>query len=269
MFKALMLTSLLMLIAISLPSPALSTVVFDFDDIPSVSKKGVDGGQVEVYMESLYGSNITVSQKTNAVHGPSIYGPGDPDNSLLRLGKGKGASAIVIHFEDNPINSFSVDFRMFKKAKSFTILADGEVINVQSLTKAQKKQGKQGQQTFFFDKPIHTLQFVGSKKNSFAIDNLVVDLPTGGSDGNGAGLIITNPATLPFEQEEEKETESNQSNSNNPGQNTPGTGNLGPSGLAETETIAALAVPEPGSLLLLGIGLSVAALRSAFNRRRS
>jgi hypothetical protein len=64
---------------------AASMVLFDFDQIQSHSKNpqshsktGVNASDVEAYMEGLFGSNITVSQKTSAV------------NSSLRVGKGKG-----------------------------------------------------------------------------------------------------------------------------------------------------------------------------------
>jgi hypothetical protein len=164
------------------PVEATSTVLFDFDQIQATSKKGVSGADVELYMEGLYGSGLSVSPKTTAVHGPSFYGSSTLSglaghNSYLTVGKGKKAPSIVINFDDNPIDSFSVDFKLFKKAKSLSILADGELINHQTLSKAQRKTGLSGQSTFFFDTPIHSLQFVGSKKKSFAIDNLSIDLP--------------------------------------------------------------------------------------------
>src|SRR6266568_7994758 len=148
------------------PALAASMVLFDFDQIQSHSKKGVDASDVEAYMEGLFGSDITLSQKTTDV------------NSALRVGKGKGAPAITIDFGINPIDSFSVDFQLFKKAKSFTILADGVVVNQQTLSKAQRKAGLTGHQSsYFFNTPVQTLQFVGLQKKSFAIDNLVINIP--------------------------------------------------------------------------------------------
>jgi len=148
------------------PALAASMVLFDFDQIQSHSKKGVNASDIEAYMEGLFGSDMTLSQKTTAV------------NSALRIGKGKGAPAITIDFGVNPIDSFSVDFQLFKNAKSFTILADGVVINQQTLSKAQKKAGLTGHQSsYFFDTPVHTLQFVGLQTKSFAIDNLAINIP--------------------------------------------------------------------------------------------
>jgi len=46
----------------------------------------------------------------------------------LKVGKGNGAG-ITIDLGDNPIDSFSVDFQLFKRTKNFSILADGVVIN--------------------------------------------------------------------------------------------------------------------------------------------
>ena len=176
------LIALVAAIILAWPVQATSTVLFDFDDIPATSKKGVSGVDVEIYMEAQYGSGLSVSPKATAVLGAPFYGSNNlsglaGDNSYLTVGKGKGAPTITIDFGDNPIDSFSVDFKLFKKAKSFSIFADGELITRQTLSKAQRKTGLSGRQAaYFFDTPVHTLQFVGSKKKSFAIDNLAVDL---------------------------------------------------------------------------------------------
>jgi PEP-CTERM motif-containing protein len=222
------------------PTQAASTVLFDFDYIHATSKKGVTGADIEFYMEGLYGSDLSVSQKTTAVRGPSIYGgaSGDADNSYLRVGKGKGAPAITINFGENPIDSFSLDFQLFKKAKSFSILADGELINQQTLTKAQKKTGLSGHQNvYFFDAPVHTLQFVGLKKNSFAIDNLLIDLP----DDLDGGVIFTQGDSFFTAKLENIE---------------------GPFG--DASTINQNAVPEPSSLLLFALALLALRARSLF-----
>ena len=172
------------------PVQATSTVLFDFDHIQATSKKGVGGADIEIYMEGQYGSGLSVSPKATALRGAPFYGSDSlsrvaVDNSYLTVGKGKGAPTITIDFGDNPIDSFSVDFKLFKKAKSFSIVADGELINRQTLSKAQRKTGLSGHQSaYFFDTPVHSLQFVGSKKKSFAIDNLVVDLPFDLEDGS-------------------------------------------------------------------------------------
>ncbi len=169
------------------PALAASMVLFDFDQIQSHSKKGVNASDVEAYMEGLFGSDITLSQKTTDV------------NSALRVGKGKGAPAITIDFGINPIDSFSVDFQLFKKAKSFTILADGVAVNQQTLSKAQKNAGLTGHQgSYFFDTPVHTLQFVGLQKKSFAIDNLAINIPYDESESgpnengnNSSGIFLS------------------------------------------------------------------------------
>lgn len=56
--------------------------------------------------------------------------PNSPSASLhgneayLKVGRGRGPSGITLDFGTNPINSFNVDWRIFKGGKSFTILAD-------------------------------------------------------------------------------------------------------------------------------------------------
>jgi hypothetical protein len=261
MLKGVFTTSLLMLVALLLPTRVFSTTVFDFDQVEPTPRKGKPGVQVEVYMEKLYGSNISVTQNTGAVRGASIYDAGDLDNSYLKVGKGKGGSSIVIHFDDNPVDSFSVDFKLFKGAKRFSILANGQLIDSQTLTKAQKKSGLSGHRTFFFDGPIHTLEFVGLKKKSFAIDNLAVDLS---SDTDIAALSTSDPTDDP-----------------NDGEEPPTNGSSGliftggdipdPSALfLETDgpTVNQVAVPEPSSFLLFASGLFLAWFRSSSQRSR-
>src|SRR6266508_7008082 len=183
-------------------------------------------------MEGLFGSDITLSQKTTAV------------NSSLRIGKGKGAPAITIDFGANPIDSFSVDFQLFKKAKSFAILADGVVINQQTLSKAQRKAGLTGHQSnYFFDTPVHTLQFVGLQKKSFAIDNLVINIPLPTDEQ------LDNPDDL----NEESEIDSNENGNNSSGNGLPGGAGAGGDSIITNQVTAAL--PEPSSLLMLAISL--------------
>jgi hypothetical protein len=222
------LTVILILSALFFDRSALaaSMVLFDFDQIQNHSKKGVNASNVEAYMEGLFGSDITVSQKTTAV------------NSSLKVGKGKGTSAITIDFGANPIDSFSVDFQLFKRAKNFSILADGVVINQQILSKSQRKTGLAGHQNaYFFDTPVHTLQFVGVNKKSFVIDNLVINIPLdeGGAISSASGFVLT--TDVPF------------------GIENPFVGSfINPF----TDTIIlnqVTAVPEAASLLMLAVGL--------------
>jgi PEP-CTERM motif len=166
---------------------AASMVVFDFDDIHSQSKKGVKAVDIEAYMEGLFGADLSVSRNTTAIGTSSNLlhaSSAALNNGYLKVGKGNG-TGIIIDFGDNPIDSFSVDFRMFKGAKNFSILADGVVINQLTLSKAERKTGIAGHQDdFFFDTPVHQLQFVGLGKKKFAIDNLIINIPLPGGENN-------------------------------------------------------------------------------------
>jgi hypothetical protein len=212
---------------------AASMVLFDFDQIQSHSKKGVTASNVEAYMEGLFGSDITLSQKTTAA------------NSSLKVGKGKGTPAITIDFGANPIDSFSIDFQLFKKAKSFKIFADGVAVNQQTLSKAQRKAGLTGHQSsYFFDTPVQTLEFVGLQKKSFAIDNLVINIPLPTDEELDA---LDNP-------NEESESDSNENGNNSSGNSLPSRAAAGGDNSIITNLVAA-AVPEPSSLLMLALGL--------------
>lgn len=201
-----------------------SMVLFDFDEIHSQSKKGIKAADIEAYMEGLFGADLSVSQNTTAIpsggNSLNLLQSSGLNDGYLKVGRGKGAG-ITIDFGDNPIDSFSVDYRLFKGAKNFTILADGVVINQQALSKAARKAGLAGHQSdFFFDTPVHTLQFIGLGKKSFAIDNLVINIPLGGEESNP-----------PYE--------------GGPGDNPTGGG----IGITQVE------VAEPSSLLMLAVGL--------------
>lgn len=125
-------------------------------------------------MEGLFGSDITVSQNAAAVKSAgrnTLNFPNSPSASLhgndayLKVGRGRGPSGITLDFGANPINSFNVDWCIFKGGKSFTILADGVVIDQHTLSKAQRKSGLTGHQdTYDFDTPVHKLEFIGLKK---------------------------------------------------------------------------------------------------------
>jgi PEP-CTERM motif-containing protein len=237
-------------------------VSFDFDDIQSQSKKGAKALDIELYMESLHGSDIFVSG--NTVSGKSSGGASvtllqSPSGALgindgyLKIGKGKG-SGISFDFGDNPIHSFSVDWLLKKGGKSFTILADGVVINQQTLSKAQKKTGASGHQdAYFFDTPIHKLEFIGLKKKSLAIDNLVINIPLPEENESVESFGLADP-----------NAETTNENNDGPGGDGNPTGNYlalefldNPPG-NDGDPVRTTAVPEPSSLLMLALGVSAA-----------
>jgi hypothetical protein len=109
------------------------------------------------------------------------------------------------------------------------------VINVNTL----KKAGLSGHQdSYFFEDPVHKLEFIGVKKKSFAIDNLVINIPLPGSD----------ETEDPDNSNEENEDNSNQTGNGNPSENNLPIGNL-------DNPPSAAAVPEPSSILMLVLGL--------------
>jgi hypothetical protein len=219
MITMIQLAAATLLVLLSQQAAFAEMVTFDFDDVQSLSKKGPKAGDIEVYMENLFGAGITVSSNTGFGKSGS--------NGFLKAGKGRGAG-FTIDFGDNPIDSFSVDWLLRKGGKRFAILADGEVVTQQILSKAQSKAGLYGSQgAYFFDEPVHQLQFIGLKKKSYAIDNLVINIPLGG-DGDPQG------------------SEQNDTTAQDglPGSNPPWGGDL-----------EQASVPEISSLLMLTLGV--------------
>ena len=258
MLKIIQLAALVVLTLVTQRAVFAEMVAFEFDNIQSQSRKGPKASDIAVYMENLFGSDISVSQNTAAgkAGGSAVtvllQSPSAPlgiHNGFLQTGKGRGAG-ISFDFGENPIDSFSVDWLLRKGGRSFTILADGVAINQQTLSKAQRKAGLSGHQNaYFFDDPVHKLEFIGSKKKSFAIDNLVINIP------------------LPAHDETEDAENSNEGSDGNTNQtgavayengNLPGNYSLVGSldNPSPSDTISQVAaVPEPSPILLLAMGL--------------
>jgi hypothetical protein len=190
-------------------------------------------------MEALFGYNVSISPNTGVGKaGVSLFQGSSSSlgisDGYLKVGKGKGAG-ITVDFGANPIDSFSVDWLLRKGGKSFTILADGVVINQAILSKAQKKTGAAGHQdAYYFGSPIHELQFIGTKKK-FAVDNLIINIPLPGDNG---GFPSGNP----------------NENVDDPNQNGDLPGNIlnNPGGDGTGQTAS---VPEPASWMMLVLGL--------------
>ena len=233
MLKIIQLGALILVTLLTHSAVFADMVVFDFDDIQSHSRKGPTAPDIEVYMEGLFGSNISVSQNTAAAKAGASGGASSSaaalgiDGGYLKAGKGRGVG-ISIDFGANPIHSFSVDWLLR--------------ITQQTLSKAQRKAGLSGHQdSYFVDDPVHKLEFIGLKKKSFAIDNLVINIPLPESDVED-----------PENSNEENEGNSNQTAGDSNENGNPGANNL-PAGLLDTQVTAA--VPEPSSILMLLLGL--------------
>lgn len=211
-------STLFVLLSIFIPNHAVfADSFFDFDKINAPKKKTAHSAAIDSYMERHYGSDITVGPSTQVVgprvrgnHGRAAADFSPPSDSFLTNGKGKN-SGITLSFDRSPISSFSVDSQVFKRGVGLIIKADGVIVYQHLLTKAEKRSGIMDSiDPIFFDKPIHTLEFIGIQKSKIGIDDLAVNLSQPNEDlGNQLGA---------------------------------------------EEAIQAASVPEPSSLLMLGLG---------------
>jgi hypothetical protein len=205
--------------------------LFDFNEINAPKKKSKHAAAIDSYMEGLYGSDITVGPRAEVVNSSrnrarSAGGFSPASDAFLKSGRGKN-SGITLSFDASPISSFSVDSQVFKRGIGLIIKADGVIIYQHLLTKAEKRSGIMDSiDPVFFDKPIHTLEFIGIKRTKIGIDNLEVNLsqPSDPLGGNGG----TQPSD-------------------------PLGGNGGNGGDSQFAS-----VPEPSSLLMLGVGFLTA-----------
>ena len=192
---------------------------FDFNEITTPKNKKLQSTAIDEYMDRAYGSNVSMgpraqigrsSEDTN-VRSASSNQP----NLYVKNGKGKN-SGVSFSFGTAPISSFGVDSQIFRKGSGFLIKADGAIVYQHVLTKTEKQSGLAGRiDPIFFDKPVHTLEFIGLKKSKIGIDNLAVNFTL--AEYQDLGKIITGAQNLPTQ-------------------------------------ITVVAVPEPPSMILLGLG---------------
>jgi len=175
---------------------------FDFDEINAPKKKSTHSAAIDSYMERLYGSDITVGPRAQVVnssgnHGRAAAGFSPPSDSFLKNGNGRN-SGITLSFDASPISSFSVDSQVFKRGVGIIIKADGVIIYQHLLTKAEKRSGiMESIDPFFFDKPIHTLEFIGINRTKIGIDNLEVNLSQAGDPEDQLGAEEASQASVP------------------------------------------------------------------------
>ena len=142
-------------------SAAAAIVLFDFEDMPYRS----DAGDIETYMEDIYGSDITVASaraKTCFFSGPL------GDDKYVYASPWLGKSCLSISFNEDPITSVSFDLGMI--ISSFTAFADDQEIFGESWHCWSS--GNSG--TIYFDSPVTTLQFTDSCIGIIELDNLLV-----------------------------------------------------------------------------------------------
>jgi hypothetical protein len=194
---------------------------FDFNEINAPKKKKAQAAAIDAYMDQAYGSDVSMGPRAEIGNSGGNFNRGlatSAPNLYLKNGKGKN-SGVSFSFDESPISSFAVDSQIFKKGTGFLIKADGVIIYQHMLTKAEKKSGITASiDPIFFDKPIHTLEFVGVNNSKIAIDNLALNF------------------TLPEYQELFN--------------SITGLKNLAP-------PIAVAQVPEPSSLIMLGMAFLV------------
>jgi hypothetical protein len=125
---------------------------------------GAGPGAIESYMESAYGSDITVQ---NAIVGDGLFsGPLGPDKYIQDGGSGQ--HWIQISFNAVPITSVSFDWGV--EFDAFHALADG--VQFFSLGSDWWSSGNSG--TFNFASPVTTLRFTNSGIGEIEVDNLNV-----------------------------------------------------------------------------------------------
>jgi hypothetical protein len=143
---------------------AAGAVVFDFEGAP------LDGGagEIETYMEGLYGSGITVVGGTvRDSLGGGFSAPLGDDQYVMACDD-CASSSISISFDDMAITSASFDYGVV--SSSFYVLADGATI----FGRAWRDWGSGNTGPISFGSPVTTLAFMSDSPGEIEIDNLVV-----------------------------------------------------------------------------------------------
>jgi hypothetical protein len=158
--------AVILVLVVLFAEDAAGVIVFDFEDAPVYGR----AGEIEVYMEGVYGSDITVDGGAvrDALWPGFISGPLGGDNYVHSWGL-CGSSGFSISFEETAITSVSFDFGVV--FSSFYVSADGEEI----FREGWRCWGSDNSGTIYFDSPVTTLRF--SKRCFFGeieMDNLTV-----------------------------------------------------------------------------------------------
>ena len=138
-----------------------SAILFDFNDAPYLG----GAAAIEVYMEGIYGSDITV---TNGIVGDGyLNGPLGPDH-YIQAGPSSGTHWFSISFNEVPITSVSFDWGV--ELNAFHAYADG--VEFFSQGYGVWSSGNSG--TYYFASPVTTLKFSNSRLGEIEVDNLNV-----------------------------------------------------------------------------------------------
>ncbi|UCF43289.1 MAG: PEP-CTERM sorting domain-containing protein [Planctomycetota bacterium] len=140
----------ILVLGVILVEDAGGVIVFDFEGAPVYGR----AGEIEAYMEGVYGSDITVVGGTvrDALFGGWISGPLGDDNYVRAKGW-CGPAEFSISFEEVPITSASFDSGVV--FSSFYAYADGEEI----FREGWRCWGSDNSGTIYFDSPVTTLRF--------------------------------------------------------------------------------------------------------------
>ena len=141
-------------------------VLFDFDDAPYL---GV-AADIEVYMENVYGSDITVEGGivgNGRFHGPLGQDEGDDDH-YIQAGPNHGTSWFSFSFNKLPITAVSFDWAV--EANAFHAYTD----DVEFFSSGWGWWGSGNSGTTCFDSPVTVLKFTNSDIWEIEIDNLIV-----------------------------------------------------------------------------------------------
>ena len=162
--KKVLLTSLL---AACLASPLQADLfVFSFDSLPV----GTDATGIELYMEGIYRSNITVSGIANISDGAAVWMLG-PDTWVKADGGGgdnHGWSDGIRFTFEVPITAVSFDWAKDEN-EFFAESERGEFFSVLGMSRSCGTMS-----THIFSSPVHTLYFHDSGKGWIGIDTLTV-----------------------------------------------------------------------------------------------
>lgn len=181
--KKIRLLSLLIVVALFVHGTAFATpFLFDFEDAPFM---GI-AGDIEAYMEGVYGSDVTViggrvANWSPGPHGPLGPGPLGPDNYIQAGPEYCPSSWFSFSFNEVPITSVSFDWGTKLEVEipipmivySFGVSADDVGIFSREIGLGSSSGGSD---IIFFDIPVTTLKFTVLRPDVFEleVDNLMV-----------------------------------------------------------------------------------------------
>jgi hypothetical protein len=188
--------------------------MFDFNSLDSWIHSNWGEDTIENYMESIYGSEITLrsgartlKNKPESVGPPMYLGNSDlmvmhptPKDTYLINRWDDGYDRITVEFLEDPVWAIEFDWQIFPVTQGkadLTVKADGVTVFYFN-NSANLQNGAMGHESITFSSPVRKLEFIDWRTAPIGIDNLFVSRQQIAPEPSASALFLLGGAGLAF-----------------------------------------------------------------------